>query len=67
MSCMPLAVVPQKFQALQGSVDSVIVPGNTPAKPMWTSLLTLKSRGFFIACRLTNFAPQHAARRLTWH
>ena len=23
---------------------------NRPAKPMWISVLTLKSRGFFIAC-----------------
>ncbi len=37
--------------ALHSSGDIASITGNTPAKPMWTSVLTLKSSGFFIACR----------------
>jgi hypothetical protein len=35
--------------ALQRAAGAAIIDDNTPAKPMWTSVLTLKLRGFFIA------------------
>lgn len=35
--------------ALQHAVGTANIDFNTPAKPMWTSVLTLKLRGFFIA------------------
>ena len=40
----------QQAKGLRRSGYIAIIPSNTPAKPMWTSVLTLKSRGFFIAC-----------------
>lgn len=42
-------VAPCRLWGLQISKNSPIIGANRPAKPMWISVLTLKSRGFFNA------------------
>lgn len=48
--------------ALQRAAGAANIDRNTPAKPMWTSVLTLKLRGFFIALTqgASHLAPEVA-------
>ncbi|PMR72076.1 hypothetical protein C1H69_22090 [Billgrantia endophytica] len=43
--------------ALQRAAGATTIAINTPAKPMWTSVLTLKLRGFFIVRDKTRGHP----------
>ena len=46
-----LSVALSPVLGLQNAINSPTIGTNRPAKPMWTPVLTLKSRGFFNARR----------------